>query len=578
MEIRSPIIAVMGHVDHGKTTLLDSIRGSKVAEKEAGRITQMVGASYVPKFVIENLSKGLAKRLGISLVIPGLLFIDTPGHEAFSNLRERGGSIADMAILVVDAMQGFQPQTIESLRILREYKTPFVIAMNKIDLIDGWRVNKTQSILESLSLQSDEVKWRLDEKLYALVGKIAEYGFDAERFDRIDDFSKKVAIIPVSAKTKEGSAELLLIISGLSQKYLKERLYIHPDEPAKGSIMEVKEEKGMGTVVDVIVYDGVLKKGDNLFVPTKKGIIRTKVRGLFQPNVSTNNPKERFRPVDKVVAAAGVRIVAPNLEGAIPGAPFGVEGGIDEKEVMKSIKSIMISDEKGVLIKADSLGSCEALLRLCKKENIPVGKVDIGPVSKEDAMFVKAMQESFPYSAVLAFNVAVKKEALGEGVPILTGNVIYKIVEQYNEWVEAKKKEDLKKLLLSLTYPVKLKALPGFFFRMSKPAIFGIEVLEGKLKPGVMLMNKEGKVLGEVKSIQEKKESLPEAEKGMKVAISVSGVTLGKDIKEGDTLYSYMTKKEIEAWDEQMDLLDESAAKALEEIKRVLRPVFMKKK
>jgi len=147
MLIRSPIVCVLGHVDHGKTSILDAIRGSRVAAREAGGITQMIGASYITKEDIERLAKDLHGKLNFNLKIPGLLFIDTPGHEAFTNLRDRGGSIADIAILVVDIAQGFQPQTIESLRILKQYKTPFVVAANKIDLITGWSEQKTASFL-----------------------------------------------------------------------------------------------------------------------------------------------------------------------------------------------------------------------------------------------------------------------------------------------------------------------------------------------------------------------------------------------------------------------------------------------
>ncbi|MEM4707693.1 MAG: GTP-binding protein, partial [Candidatus Anstonellales archaeon] len=298
-EIRSPIVAVLGHVDHGKTSILDAIRGSRVAAKEAGGITQMIGASYVSKQDIENLSSGLAEKLKIKLVVPGLLFIDTPGHEAFTNLRDRGGSIADIAILVVDVNEGFMPQTIESINILKRYKTPFVIAANKIDVLSGWNKQNTKSFLESLGKQREDVKLKLDEKIYSIVAKLGGYGFNSERFDRVGDFSKEVAIIPISAKTHEGLAELLLLVAGLSQKYLEKELYINRDEPAKGSIIEVKEEKGMGTTIDAIIYDGVLKTGDEFYFLTNKGVKKTKIRALLLPNVRGG---EKYTQVEKIVA------------------------------------------------------------------------------------------------------------------------------------------------------------------------------------------------------------------------------------------------------------------------------------
>ncbi|MFA6530480.1 MAG: GTP-binding protein, partial [Candidatus Micrarchaeia archaeon] len=248
--IRSPIIAVLGHVDHGKTSILDAVRGSSVAKKEAGGITQMIGASYISKEDIEETSKD--SKMKFPLKIPGLLFIDTPGHAAFTNLRERGGSIADLAILVVDVNQGFQPQTVESIKILRHHKTPFIVAANKIDVIDGWKSNKTSSFSDSFSKQPQRVQEKLDEKIYGLMGNFSEYELNSERFDRIQDFKSNIALVPVSAKTHEGLAELLMLIAGLSQKFLDASLRTEVSGVGKGSIIEVKEERGLGSTIDVI--------------------------------------------------------------------------------------------------------------------------------------------------------------------------------------------------------------------------------------------------------------------------------------------------------------------------------------
>src|SRR3989338_2256229 len=378
MLIRSPIVATLGHVDHGKTTILDSVRGSKIADKEAGRITQMIGASYITKQIIEEVSKG--GKLKFNLKIPGLLFIDTPGHEAFTKLRDRGGSIADIAILVVDVTQGFQPQTIESLKILKQYKTPFVIAANKIDLVHGWKSNKGQSFSESFSKQAEYAQQKLDEKLYELMGKISEYGFDSERFDRIQEFDKQIAIVPVSAKNKEGLSELLMLIAGLSQKFLEGKLTIDPDGRGRASVIEVKEEKGMGTTVDVIVYDGLLKKNDEIIYLTTDGVKTTKIRALLQPNLAG---KEKFDYVDQVVAAAGVKIFAPDLEKVIPGSPLDVLTNFEEdkKALEEQFKDVLFEgQESGVILKADSLGSVEAIVDLFKKESIPIKSAGVGKI------------------------------------------------------------------------------------------------------------------------------------------------------------------------------------------------------
>ncbi len=571
--IRSPIVVVLGHVDHGKTSILDAIRKSRVADKESGKITQMIGASYVNKETIEEVGKGIKELLKINFEIPGLLFIDTPGHEAFTSLRQRGGSISDIAVLVVDIKQGFQNQTIEALRILKRYKVPFIVAANKVDTIEGWKDSKEKSILFSMKKQSPLAIERMDELIYRIVTELSKEGFDSERFDRVGDFTKSIGIIPVSAKTREGLAELLLLLAGLSQKYLKNNLFIDDKEKAKGTVLEVKEVKGLGTVMDVIIYEGVLRKRDEIYFIKKEGVSSTKVRALLQPNVSSNNPKEKYVNIDSAVAAAGVRIVAPDLEGAIPGAPFSSDAL--SKDELKGILegSIFEREKEGVVIKADSLGSIEAINDLFEKNKIPIHKADIGNVSKEDVMLAKSMQSSFPFSCIIAFNVKVSNEvkniAKQEKVRIIESDVIYKLEELYKEWVEEKKEKERKEALIKSTFPAKIKALPGFFFRISKPAIFGIEVLAGKLRPGTKIMNKKGEIVGEVKSIQDKGNSLKEAKKGEKVALSLDGAVLRKNVHEGDVLYTFLNDAEIELWKSKPELLEGEEKELIDEIVKI---------
>ncbi|MFA5349652.1 MAG: translation initiation factor IF-2, partial [Candidatus Paceibacterota bacterium] len=528
MSIRSPIVVVMGHVDHGKTTILDAIRKSHVAKKEAGGITQMIGASYVSKENIELLGANLAKKMNIILKIPGLLFIDTPGHEVFTNLRDRGGSIADIAILVVDVMQGLQPQTIESIKILRHYKTPFIIAANKIDLIKGWNNKKSTSFLESLPSQQEHVKEILDEKIYSIMGSISGHGFDSERFDRITDFGKQVAIIPLSAKTNEGIGELLMLISGLSQKYMEDGLKIEVNGPGKASVMEIKEEKGMGTTADIILYDGIIKKGDEVIFLAKNGSKTAKIRGLFEPNVSAVKQDEKYKNVDKIVAASGIKILANGLDECIAGSPLNVVSDLneDKKLIEQQFKEVLIQNEhNGVIVRADSLGSVEAMLGLLREKNIPVKNADVGKITKKDVIEAHAVGLKNRFlGVVLGFNISImddaKEEAKDKDIPIIWSNIIYKIIEDYENWATDEKEREKKEIFSNLTYPCRIKILAGCCFRMCKPAICGIEVLDGKLKVGDRLMNKQGEILGEVKTIQENKENIKEATKGMQVAIS----------------------------------------------------------
>lgn len=578
--IRSPIICLLAHVDHGKTTLLDNIRGSAVAKKEAGGITQMIGASYVTRKEINAIAEDIARKMNIKITIPGLLFIDTPGHEAFTTLRDRGGSLADLVILLVDINQGFQPQTIESIKILKQHKTPFIVAANKVDAFPTWKSYNTPSFLESYSKQPEHTKQRFDEKIYELMGSISEYGFDSERFDRIEDFAKQIAIVPISAKTGEGLSELLVLIGGLSQKFLGEGLEIEESGRGKGSIIEVKDEKGLGTTVDVIVYDGIMRKNDEIAYMTNSGIKRTKIRGLLEPNLSG---KERYTYVDEVVAAAGVKILAPNLEGAIPGSPLEVVKDFEKErgEIEAQFKSMIFSksDEAGVVLRADSLGSVEALLRVLKNAGIKVREASVGSVTKKDVMSagVVAKEDKF-LGVVMAFNVAVLEEAREEskdsGTPIIYSNIIYKLVESHQEWVKEEKDKMKKEALLKMTWPGRLKVLEGYVFRASKPAIFGVDVLDGRVKKGYRLMNKAGEIVGRIREIQKEKEKITEADAGDQLAISCEGTIIGKNVNERDVLYTYMTVDEIKHWTEKQDMLNDAEKELFGQIKKMLTKYF----
>jgi len=576
MPIRSPIVVVLGHVDHGKTTLLDTIRGTAVAKKEAGRITQMIGASYIRKEDIERMAEPLKGRLSFELKIPGLLFIDTPGHEAFTNLRDRGGSIADIAILVVDITQGFQPQTLESIRILKHYKTPFIIAANKIDLINGWKDYPTASFLDSYSKQPEYVKERVDNAVYELMGKISEHGFDSERFDRVSNFGKQVAIVPVSAKTREGLGELLMLIAGLSQKFLGKELEVDERGRGRGSILEVKEERGLGTTIDVILYDGVLRKNDEIIFLTQDGVKKTKIRALLQSNISG---RERYSYVDEVVAAAGVKIVAPDLEGALPGSPLNcvVDFERDKAEIETQFKSIVFEkqDEIGVVLRADSLGSVEALVRLFEEGGIKIKSAGAGRITKKEILMAEAVRREDKYcGVVLGFNVGVtedgRMEAESKKIPIILSDVVYRLLENYKEWMKEEKEREKAEATKRLTWPGKIKLLAGCCFRTSKPAIFGVEVLGGRIRNGWKLMNANGVVVGEIKEMQKEKEKVEEAEKGMQLAISCEGIYYGKDVCEGEILYTYISKGEISRFENQPGLLSEEEKIIFDEIKKLV--------
>lgn len=549
--LRQPIVAVLGHVDHGKTSLLDKIRRTAVAAKEAGGITQHIGASIVPAPVIEKIAEPLKKAIPVKLVIPGLLFIDTPGHELFSNLRRRGGSVADFAILVVDVMEGFKPQTYEAVELLKERRVPFLVAANKIDRIPGWKPTPDAPFIESFRRQDQRVRELLEQRIYEIVGKLYELGLPSDLFTRIKDFTKKIAIVPVSARTGEGVPELLAVLAGLTQTYLKNRLR-YAEGPARGVVLEVKEMPGLGTVIDTVIYDGVLSKGDLIVVGGKEGPIVTHVRALLMPSPlqDIRSREARFVQVDRVYAAAGVRVAAQNLDEVVAGSPLVVARSEEEaariaEEVQKEIQELRFRTESvGVVVKADTLGTLEALVEALRRRGVPVRIADIGPVTRSDVLDAAVTKKLDQYlGVVLAFNVRVTHEAEEEasrsGVKIFRDSVIYRLLEEYEEWVKKEKEAARARELDALVRPGKFRILPGYVFRRSDPAIVGVEVLGGVIKPGYPVMTSEGRELGRILAIKDRDKSLGEARLGMSVAVSIQGrILVGRHVDEGDVVYT----------------------------------------
>ena len=572
---------MLGHVDSGKTSLLDKIRKTSIAQKEAGGITQHIGATEIPTKVIQEIAKPLLHLFQFDLKIPGLLFIDTPGHEIFTNLRKRGGSVADLAIIVVDVFDGFQPQTYEALEICKQFKVPFVIALNKIDRISYWTPHENAPILESIKNQDPKALQILEEKLYTVVGQLYELGFDSERFDRVKDFRKQVCIIPTSAKTGEGIPELLLIVAGLAQKFLEEKLKINVEGPGKGIILEKKEAKGFGTVVDVILYDGKLKKGDSIVFLSKSGIKSSKVKILLKPRPleEIRDKKTKFAEVDEVYAACGVRIVAEGLEDAIPGSPLYVsEDTQSVREVFREeLEDFLFeTDRTGVIVKADTLGTLEAVVRILKEKGVPIAKADIGNITKEDVMKALSVREKDPsLGVIVGFNVSIDKTVedlvKSSKLTIILDNVIYRLIEKVEEFIEKMRRKKERTILETLTPPVKLVILQGYIFRRANPAIVGVEVLEGRLKSGIYLMREDGKIVGKVKAIQSEGKSIQEAKKGEKVAISIEGAIVGRHIDENTVLYSYLEEREFKSYKQYKDFLSEDEKAALREIAKIMR-------
>jgi len=591
MRIRQPIVSVLGHVDSGKTSLLDKVRGTGVQGREAGGITQHIGASFLPVETIQKICGPLYEKLSkVEHKIPGILVIDTPGHEIFTNLRTRGGSAADIAILVVDANRGFQPQTNESLKILESRKVPFVVALNKTDMVSGWKNTETQFISQSIKEQNVEVQNFLDEKIYNVVTALSVLGYQSEAFYRIDDYKKEIAIVPVSAKTGVGIPELFAVLVGLTQQYLKEKLN-QEEKSNRGIILEVNDEVGLGPTANMILIDGQMRKEDSIIAAKRDSVIVTKPKALLLPKPldEMRDPRDKFKPVEYIQAAAGVKIASPDLDGVLPGSTLYAVSDDAEIEHFKKIiedemQSVFINTEtNGVILKCDAIGSLEAITEMLRRQQIPISKADIGSVTHRDVLEAMAIKENDRHlGVILAFNVKVLQDAETEAdsnhIKVFTDKIIYSLIDTYTQWVDDDKADEENSVFKELTPISKFTFLKGFVFRNNNPAVFGIRVDVGQLRQKIPFMNKTGKKIGIIHQLQHDGKTVSVAKTGQEVACSVQNVTIGRQIVEEDVFYTLPSSSDAKQLvkrfmhklsSEETDVLNE-----IIEIQRAIDPAY----
>jgi len=555
---RQPIVCVLGHVDTGKTLLLDKIRKTSVGAREAGGITQHIGASFFPVETLSQLIGPLLSRVKGEIEIPGLLVIDTPGHEAFTNLRKRGGSVADIAILVINVLRGFEAQTFECVEILKARKTPFLVAANMIDRVPGWNSYPDTPFSKSYQLQDPYVREDLDNRIYDVIGAFSRLGFKIDRFDKVREFASTVAVVPMSAKTGEGIHELLMVLIGLTQQHLKKRLQ-KTEGPAKGTVLEVKEDPGLGLTLNTIIYDGTLQKNELIVVGGKEEPIVTRIRAILVPKPldEIRDPRDKFSSVESVYAAAGVKIVAPDLEGVLAGASLYAVPKDDDPQkyarlISEEIEKIrIVTDIEGIIVKADALGSLEAIADILKQNNIPIRLADVGDISKREVVESSIVKEHEPlYGAILGFNVKIlpdaEEEAAAKGVQIFREKVVYRLLENYLAWFKGKRDAGLEQNFETLVRPAKLRIMEGYVFRRARPAIFGVEILAGTIKPKTAVVRAEdGEDVGEIQQIQDKGKALSEAQQGMQVAVSMERPIFGRHVFEKDILYAKIPEAHV---------------------------------
>ena len=560
--LRTPIVAVLGHVDHGKTSLLDQIRGSAVSEGEAGAITQHIGSTAVPLDVISEIAGDLVDPADFDL--PGLLFIDTPGHHSFSTLRSRGGALADIAVLVVDVNDGFQPQTHEAIDILRRTATPFVVAANKIDTVPGWSAEFGRPSKVAMGAQSDRVESDLTEKLYEIIGQLSDEGFTADMYWRVQNFRENIGVVPVSAETAEGVPDLLTVLMGLSQRYMRAEMQIDASGPAAGTVLEVTDTQGFGTTVDAVIYDGTLSEDDQIVVGGRPDQIVTDVRALLQPKpLAEIRADEGFERVSSVVAARGVKIAAPDLDDAMAGAPIRAVRDRPVPEVIEAVEAELAAvevttEEEGVTIKADTLGSLEALASTLRDDEIKITRAEVGNVAPRDVRMAQAATEP-RHRAVLAFNVEILEDARElaeqEDVELFEHDVIYRLIEDYDEHVTALEQAQQEQVLENIARPARFELLPDHVFRQSDPAVVGVEIRGGLLRRNSRVVRFDGaepERVGTLKSIQDGGDDVEEARTGERVAVAIDGPTVGRQIEEGDELWVELPEKHAKILEQEL--------------------------
>lgn len=592
MKLRQPVLVVLGHVDSGKTSLLDTIRGTGVQAREAGGITQHIGASFFPIDTIKQLTGPLYEKLAKSeSPVPGLLVIDTPGHEVFANLRSRGGSAADIAIVVIDANKGFEQQTFESVEILKRRKVPFVVALNKVDMITGWRRINSPYVTEQVKAQDSSVTTMLDERIYNVVGSLSKLGYNSEGFWRVKDFTKEVAIVPVSAAKNIGIPELLAVVVGLSQQFMAKRLE-RREGPARGIILEIKEEIGLGPSANLVLIDGILRVGNNIIVAKRDRAVVTRIKALLLPKPldEMRDPRDKFKPVAEVVSAAGVKITSPDLEGVLAGSPLYVLENKEEETRLRpivedEIKNTIVADNdtQGVILLCDTIGSLEAIRDMLGKAEIPIQKADIGHITRRDVLAASAVKEKNRYlGVILGFNVKILEEANREaqerGIQVFSERVIYNLVRNYTDWVSYQREHEDSILFNEIPPVCRFQFMKGFVFRRNFPAVFGAEIQIGKLRQKVEVINEVGKRIGIIHQIQENGKPIDEATQGEQVAVSIKEISVGRHINEGDIFYTNLKSKEakllLERFSARLTPDEKSLLDKIVEIKRRVDPSY----
>eukprot|EP00057_Strongylocentrotus_purpuratus_P023372 XP_011677846.1 PREDICTED: eukaryotic translation initiation factor 5B [Strongylocentrotus purpuratus] len=565
--LRSPVVCVLGHVDTGKTKILDKIRHSNVQDGEAGGITQQIGATMIPQQAIQDQTKMCREFAKEEMKIPGLLIIDTPGHESFSNLRSRGSSLCDIAILVVDIMHGLEPQTIESINLLKQKKTPFIVALNKIDRLFEWKSSPQTDVTNAIKKQKRHTRDEFEERTKNIITEFAEQSLNAALFNDNPDPKTYISLVPTSAISGDGMGNLMALIVTLSQTLLAKRIAF--SEMLQCTTLEVKSLPGLGTTIDVILVNGTLREGDTIVVAGQEGPIVSQVRGLLMPQpLKELRVKNQYAKHKEIKGAQGVKVLAKDLEKALAGLPMLVAEQPDEIEIYReevahllkaALTSIKMS-ERGVYVQASTLGSLEALLEFLRTSKIPYSGINIGPVHKKDVMKASVMLEhDGQYAVILAFDVKVERDAQEmadrEGIKVFQADIIYHLFDRFMAYREELKKRNKELHKHIAVFPCKLRILSQHIFNARNPIVMGVSVEGGIVKQGtpIIVPSRENCEIGVVSSLELNHKMVDTARKGQEICIKIENVSgdapkmYGRHFDHTDLLVSKISRESIDA-------------------------------
>ncbi|RNF05912.1 putative translation initiation factor IF-2 [Trypanosoma rangeli] len=587
--LRSPICCVLGHVDTGKTSLLDRIRSTNVQGGEAGGITQQIGATFFPREALVGATAEINTKYNHDLNVPGLLVIDTPGHESFTNLRSRGSSLCDIAILVVDIMHGLEPQTRESIRLLRQKKCPFIIALNKVDRLYSWKANENMDIEQTLSKQSESVRSEFETRVNQVKQEMQAEGLNSELYYRNKDMRKVVSIVPTSAKSGEGISDLLLLEIQLVQQFMEGKVTYRDD--LQCTILEVKPITGYGVTVDAILINGVLHEGDTICLCGQNGPIFTQIRALLTPQpLRELRVRGEYIHHKEMKAAMGIKIAANELEFVIPGTPLLVLHPGDDKdkiahEVMKDTNKItdqLSPDGIGVTVQSSTLGSLEALLAYLKDMKIPVASASIGPLHKRHMVQLLSIKRKAPrYAVVLAFDVQVSEDAREiakkNDIDIFEAKIIYHLFDMFTRYVAEYESREKERARVIAVFPVQLTIIDDAIHK-SDPIILPVKVERGQLHPGTPLAIMRGEtplLIGRVMTIERDNKSIPIARMGHECAVKInsgeSGVVYDRQFDKTDSVFSLITRPSVDAIKKFKDELSEDDINLLATLIKALK-------